>query len=170
MDDNNFNLAIGNSRQRILNSPIYSQSKIFCFNRSENIASYQPALFMQKTFQMNRRFDKIIRNAFESGLIVKWSRDSQRKKEREIQPEIIESILLKEMAFLYILLLFPGSFISILSFLCELIIHWKMRQSDSSRTWKYFEQFFDGKRHYLRNLPEKLLDDNIRRKLYHNWY
>lgn len=154
------NLAIGGSRQHILNSRSYSPSKIYCFDRDENIASYQPALLMRKDFALRQKIDEIIQYAFESGLFVKWDRDSQRKKER-ILPFIPETELsLGHLSPAFVFIICVGSIMSILSVISELIIYRNMQQEQRSWIWMYFEQFFDGNRHYLKDLPEKLSKDS----------
>ena len=154
-DDNDY-LAVGGSRQRILNSRSYSPLKIYCFDREENIASYQPALFMRQDFNLKRKINRIILNAFESGLFVKWDRDSQRKKERIIPYTPNPSFTLKEYTFAFVFVVGIGSLMAASSLLCEIVINRKMKQTTKAKIWSYLEQFFDGDRHYLKDLPEKL--------------
>lgn len=153
--DDNSDLAVGGSRDYILNSPSYSPLKIFCFDSDESIASYPMVLSMRKDFALKSKVDEIIRNSFEGGLFVKWERDTRRKTEplRPYEPQL--ELTLKECAFIC----FMGSvgfIVSILTFICEIIIYRKLKQNGRSPVWKYLRQFFDGNRHYLRNLPEKL--------------
>ncbi|XP_055309007.1 uncharacterized protein LOC129572917 [Sitodiplosis mosellana] len=153
-DDNEL-LAIGGSRQRILNSQSYSPAGIFCFDR-ESIASFQPAMLMRKDFALKRKIDEIIRNAFESGLFVKWDRDSQRKKERVIpfEPSVVLSV--ENIAMPLVFAIGVGSLMATAAFYCEILISRKIKENAPSRHWVYLEQFFDGERHYLKNMTEKL--------------
>ena len=153
--DDNDDLAVGGSRQRILNSRSYSPSTIFCFDRVESIASYQPTLLMRKDFDLKQKIDATIQYAFECGLFAKWDRDSQRKKERLMSFVPSDGLTLQSLS-AFILVIIIGWIMSIASCVSELIIHRKLKQKQRSRIWKYLEQFFDGDRHYLKNLPERL--------------
>lgn len=156
-------LAVGGSRQRILNSRSYSPSKIFCFDQKESIAVYQQALFVRKDFALRRKVDKIIRRAFEGGLVLKWDRDSQRKKEHIIPYVPPPQFTLEEYAVAFVFIIGVGSFMSTSAFVCEIIINRKMNQMNRSRYWKYLEHFFDGKRHYLKNITDRLRRNKVRK-------
>lgn len=153
--DDSHEAAIGASRQRILNSRFYSPEQVYCFNQDENIASYQPALLMRKGFALTDGIDKIIRNAFEGGLFVKWDRDNQRKKEQKhsFTPKL--TLTLQEMVVLFVFILTGGWMLSTFIFINERFIHKKMQQLNPSRTWTFLEQMVDGRRHYFRNLIYK---------------
>lgn len=151
-NDDNKDLAVGGSRQHILNSRSYSPSKIFCFNRDENIASYQPTLLMPKDFALRQRIDKIIQYALEGGLPVKWDRDSQRKKEQLILYIPHPILKLEEMAVLFVFFLIGGWILSISIFFNERFIWRKMQQTNPSCVWKFLEEMADGERHYFKNL------------------
>ena len=153
--DDNQEFAIGGSRQRILNSRSYSPEQIYCFKEDENIASYQPALLTRKGFALTEEIDKIIRNAFEGGLFVKWDRDNQRRKERKISFTPKLTLTLQEMAVLFVFILMCGWILSISIFLNERFIHEKMQQTNPSRIWTFLEQMVDGRRHYFKNLVYK---------------
>lgn len=154
--DENDDLAVGGSRQNILNSRSYSPSKIFCFDRDKSIASYHPALMMRNEFHLRPRINEIIQNAFDSGLFDKWNRDNQKKKERLIPFEEPDALNIYHLIPAFINFIFCGSFISILTFFCECFIHRKMQEQNLSRNCMYVEQFLDSDRHYLKNLPEKI--------------
>lgn len=166
--DDNSDLAIGGSRQHILNSRFYSPEKMFCFDRNEIIASYQPRLLMRKDFPFKSRVNEIIRNAFEGGLFVKWSRESKRQRERVIQHERFLAISLQVSFGPFLFFCGCGSILATLALLSEYIIFKKMSQKNRSRIWVYLEQFFDGKRHYLTNLPEKLMKLETKPKKSHS--
>lgn len=158
--DDNDCLAVGGSRQRILNSRSYSPSKMFCFDQDKSIASYQSALIIRTDFALRQKIDDIIRNAFEGGLFVKWNRDSQRKKKRidPFEPEY--ALTLEQYAVFLVVIYSIGCILAIFSFLFEVIIQQKMKQSNRTHIWIYFEQFFDGNRHYLTNLSQKLIKNS----------
>lgn len=149
-------MAVGGSRQRILNSRSYSPYKIFCFDPNERIVGYQPVLFMQKNFPLKSKVDEVIRNTFEGGLFQKWDRDSQRKKEllRPYEPKL--ELSMREYSFLFYVIFNVGVLLSTLSLICEIITYRKINQSARLSVWKYLGHFFDGNRHYFKNIPEKL--------------
>lgn len=150
--DDNYDLAVGGSRQYILNSNSYSPSGIFCFDSDENIASFQPRLLIRKDFAKKMKVNEIVQNAFEGGLVVKWSNDILRRRKPIIPPEPPIGITLKFFSPVLIFVLLMGSIMSTASFLCERIIHHKLKQCPQSWIWLRLEEFFDGERHYLRNI------------------
>lgn len=152
-------LAVGGSRQNILNSPSYSPSNVFCFNKLENIASYPIALYMQKDFYLKKQVDNIIRKIFDAGLVEKWLQDSciEKYESRYYPPDQLS------VAYIGAALVFflgVGSLFSISTFIAEKLVSWKMKQPARHKIWIYLEQFFDGKRHYFKNLPERLQRQN----------
>lgn len=153
--DENTDLAVGGSRQHILNSHQYSMSNLFCFSRNENIASYPSVLLMRKDFAFKSRIDHIIQNAFEGGLFVKWNRDSQRKMKRKIYPDSSPELTLKEYGILFSIFALGWS-LSALVFICEYFIQNKLKESNTSEIWKFLDRFIDAKRYYFKNLPEKM--------------
>lgn len=149
-------LVVGGSRQHISNSHSYTATQIFCFDRSESIAGYQPVLVMRKDFPLKNRINQIIGNAFESVLFVKWNRENQRKKQRINPFEPKYALTLVQFAVFLVFIFCIGCILSILSFILEIITQRKMRMMNYHRIWIYFERFLDGKRHYFINLPEQL--------------
>lgn len=162
----NENLAVGGSRQRILNSRSYSPLKIFCFDRYESIASYQPALLMRKDFVLRQRIDELIQNAFEGGLFVKWDRDSQRKKEHIFRYEAPLEITMEEFYVAYFIF-GSGLAVSFLSFTLEHLIQWRFRHTQKPRlpAWTFYQTVVDGRRNFFTNLPERLMETRWRVKL-----
>lgn len=153
--DENYDLAVGGSRQQILNGRSYSASSIFCFDQNEHIASYQPAMMVRKGFPLESKINEIIQDAFESGLFIKWHRNSERKLERAIPNEPPTELTLKDLRFAFVWILLGGYILSTLAFISELIISRQMKQPSRSWIWAYLEQFFDGERHYFKNLLDK---------------
>lgn len=153
----NHNLAIAAPRQHILNSHFYSPLDMFCLNRNEKITSYQPVLMTPKDSQLKSRIDEIARNAFEAGLLVKWKRESQRKKEREHSHFESEPGLRLSNVGAIFFVCGGGYIVAITAFVCETVIHIKVKQERQFRIWRYLEYLVDGHRHYFRSLPERLM-------------
>lgn len=153
--DDNYDLAIGGSRQRIFNSPNYSSEEIFCFDGAERIAGYQPRLLLSNNFVGRSRVDQIIQNAFESGLFIKWDRENRKpiKHVEEYEPPF--EITLQQAAPILALYLPIAMGMSIVTFLLERFIFWKRKQNPESQKWKLLESFFDGERHYFKNLSNE---------------
>lgn len=153
--DENADLAVGGSRQHILNTRQYSMSNLFCFSRDENIASYPSVLLMRKDFAFRSRIDYMIQNAFEGGLFVKWNRDSQRKMKRKFYLDTKPELTLKEYGILFSIFALGWS-LSILVFICEYFIQNKLKETNTSEIWRFLDRFIDAKRYYFKNLPEKM--------------
>lgn len=158
-------MAVGGSRQHILNSPVYSSEHIFCFNQNNNVAIHLLALMIRKDYILRSRFEELTQFAFDGGIVDKLSRDyyyRERIEKKTVFSDFEVPITLDNMAFNFLLLLFGGYFLSTLSFLAEIIIFRKMQQPSPFWIWKYFEQFFDGERHYFKNLADELVVDDFR--------
>lgn len=154
--DDNYDLAIGGSRQRILNSRFYSPSEIFCFD--ERIAGYQSTLLMKNDFALTSEVNRVIRHAFEGGLFDKWHRDIQiKKREEKVYPT--NGLSMRDYAVAFVFLIGAGNILALLSFCTELLSFRKMKQQSKSKLWKLLATFFDGKRYYLKNLPNEWFGD-----------
>lgn len=149
--DDNYDMAVGGSRQYILNSRFHSPWKMFCFNSDQSIVNFQPRLMMRVDILLQSKIDRIIQNAFESGLFTKWNRDSQRKKEHvfPIGPPL--TLNLEQYSFALITVYGSGVIISILALCFEFIIQWNMMRPHRWWIWMYLQQFFDGQRHYFKD-------------------
>lgn len=148
-------MAIGGSRQQIFNVEAFSSSKIYCFDRTENIATYQVSLMIKKNTFIESTINKLARELTESGLFVKWNRDNS-KKSRILEESEIEGISLKHFGSPLLLIYCVGLLTAFISFLWETITFSMMRKSNKVRIWKYLNAYFDGRRHVLKNLPEKI--------------
>lgn len=149
--DENNNLAVGGSRQHILNCHEYTPSKIYCFKYKENISNYQPSLLIRKNSRSKADINRIIRRLFEAGILDKWKRDCQREK-NEIFPIIPLEMQLEHLYLGLIFVLGIGSCLSIITFIAELITSAKINQEHSHRFWSYLEQFLSAQRYYFNNL------------------
>lgn len=59
-----------------------------------------------------------------------------------------------------IFVLFTGSMMSTATFFVEKFIFWKMQQQRKCKIFIYLDQFVDGHRHYLKNLPTNMHEEN----------
>lgn len=158
LQNNKQNLAIGGSRRNILSSSLYSPSRIYCFDRLENIANYPIALYMQKNSNFKDKIDNVILTLSQFGLIEKWNTEitglSPNNKHskgnntpHQLKMENIMAVILFVVC--------TGTMISTSTFLVEKYIFWKMAQRRKAKIFIYLDQFVDGQRHYLKNLDEE---------------
>lgn len=153
--EDSYDLAVGGSRHHILNSRSYSPSELFCFDPRERIAGYQPVMFIRKDYALKSRIHEITRNAFESGLFAKWSRDSQRKRERIFSEEENLSVTLEDYYVALIMILGIGLSAATLIFFWEHFVQQQVQKKPRS-PWTCLRNTLDGHRHYLTDIPENL--------------
>lgn len=149
-------MAVGGSRQHILNSHFYSPWTMFCFGSDQSVVSFQPRLMIRMDFPRKSRIDRIIQNAFECGLFEKWNRDSQRKKQHIVRYDEETPLTSKNYSFM-VLIFGSGLIMGTLALFSEIIISRNMMKSRRWRMWEYFEQFLDGKRNHLQDLTDTLI-------------
>lgn len=148
-------MAIGGSRQNILSIETHLTNQIYCFDRQENIASYPVSLIIKKSSPIKSKIEAVSRQLIESGLFVKWARDS-RKRDTLRVPKEFEGISLKHFDFPLLLICGIGLFVAFSSFIWEQITFHMMMKSTKTRFWSRLNTFFDSRRHFLKDLPEKL--------------
>lgn len=151
------NSAVGSIRQHLLNCPEYTPSKIYCFEKQENVASYQPSLLVKGN--LKPKIDRIMRRLFEAGIFMKWIRDCQRRREYEIPYIASIEMQLIHLYFPLIFLTLLGNFICILTLIAELITANQMKKLNRHRIWEYLEKCFSGHRYYLNDWPRHLRED-----------
>lgn len=158
--DENDDLAVGGSRQHILNCPEYTPSKIYCFKYRDNVANYQPSLLIRKGFHLKSRIDQIVRRLFEAGIFEKWAQDCKRRRKYEIPYIAPIEMQLIHIYFPLIFLMLLAPMVSISTFIAELITANQMKKENNFRIWEYFEQFFSGHRYYFLDWPRRLQENH----------
>lgn len=147
-------VAIGGSRQHILNIERFSPSKIHCFDSKERVISYYISFLMRSDFHLISKINRIIRKLSDGGLIVYWDRISKRKRERELPYVIPIKLKLEHFYFGMFFTISCGSFLATLIFVLEIFVSKKMKQKRKPKIWTYLAWFIDGERHCLIDLPE----------------
>lgn len=71
-------LAVGISREYVINHFNYDPEEIFCFDRSQHIESLQISIFARK--ESINLLNEEIRGYLEAGLISKWINDMKWKR------------------------------------------------------------------------------------------
>lgn len=150
-------IAIGASRHHMLSAITYNSNQIVCFNGNENIASYRISMIIDREFNRRHNINQLIQRIVESGLFSKWYSEHTRNwfdpsvnlGTLNVRVEQIVGPVVFDLAF--------GWILGLLCLIAENIIHSKLRDNNNaSRIWTHLEHFFDGKRHYFKNLPECL--------------
>lgn len=100
----------------------------------------------------------IARQLLEAGYFVKWKDHAQ--IERQIEPPYTIPLHLpvSHISGGLICVFLPGCLASLLLLVLEKLTHMKMkrRKRNTRRIWIYLEQVVDGRRHYFKNVPERL--------------
>lgn len=129
----------------------------------EKIISFHPTILMMKGSPLTSNVNRIISHAFEGGLISKWNENVQRKA-TEQHLESAYGLGVKEYSPLFVFLLFGGAILATLSFCAECLIYRQIWKSPHSLIWNFLAKFFDGERHYLKDLPATLMKHTSKRR------
>lgn len=149
------NVAIGASRHHIISSTAYNPNQIFCFN-SEKIASYRISMIIDREFNRHHHVNQLIKRIMESGLFAKWHSMHTRNWHDPSVDFGTPSVRVEQISGPISFALFIGWGLGSLTFIAEIIVGRRLRNENASRVWTYLEHFFDGKRRYFINLPERL--------------
>lgn len=132
-----------------------SARDIFCFSQSNNIRNSPVALLVRDSRLQIQKWDKLIQQTIEGGLIEKWSneRNNNLKMESNAEPRPLGVQHFYGSFFLVSLFLFGA----INVFILELIIHRKLKGENVHRLWRTANWIIDGRRHMLLhfNQPKK---------------
>jgi hypothetical protein len=75
----NRKLAVGVSREQLRNTILQlTEMDVFCFSPSENIRSFSVTMMLQKDYHLINQINKYISEIVETGLLLKWAKDSSR--------------------------------------------------------------------------------------------
>lgn len=149
-------LAVGGSRLHIFNSPEYSTSNIYCFQRRHAIGTYQGFLHIRKTFGLRSKVNEVIQKLFNGGIFVKWMWDNDRKPKYEPVDEPPITMHFEHLRFGLMILCLPGLIFTAATFSAELIVFRKIKENVNSRFWIFLRKVLDGHRHFWKDTPESL--------------
>lgn len=143
-------LAVAVSRQYALNQRIISQSKLFCFDETQNVENYLVSMYIRQGRLDNIELSTYLRRVLESGLIVKWHRDSRIAYQYDYE-DFTKMVNQLTMSHLYGGLFMYGLCLSIAfgAFVIERIAFRRSRQTNSHWLWKWVAMFIDTDRHLL---------------------
>lgn len=149
----NHDVAVGDSRLHILASPQFSPLEIYCFDERESLITYQVSLLLKKNSVHESNINRIIRNSIESGLFIKWNKDTL-----QINPGIVDTpplqMTLENMLTPIIFILGIGIPVSMTVFFLEHLVFRKMKQKSKSRIWILLHQMCNPDRLYFRSYAE----------------
>lgn len=147
-------MAVGGSRNHMMNNDDFDPSKVLCFDRLENVATFPISLWMRKNVLNEKKaaIDDIINRIFESGLPTKWFSDYKHKTDSRVSHQLPNRLRVDQLAFAMCFLYLPFICGSCLTLCLEKITFQYQNKPKSHWIWKYMEQFCDGQRHYLLNL------------------
>lgn len=146
-DANNYDLAVGTSRIHAMTSPHFQNHKIFCFDRSQNIANYSVSLLVRNDVDLITKINAMIRNIIEGGLITKWHKENRLQVKPEAGHTVTDSLGLQYISALFYFVYFPGIITSTAVFFVEWFVARKLKQRRRLKLWRYMSHWFDGRRH-----------------------
>lgn len=144
-------LAVAVSRLHAKNSPVISQTELFCFARSVNIYSYSVAMQIKLDFHLLPQINSVIRQLFEFGLIERWDKLSQSiassaaivKMQKDGSGDDGNHLVVLTVAHIMgaILIMIFGHLIALITFLAEHITHRKIKSGNNNRFWMILHAF-----------------------------
>lgn len=144
--NSNSRLAVAISREYAHNNHLIRSSQFYCFE-SENIYEYDLTFLIRKESPFSEVLNKFIQRAIESGLMKKWRSGSQNRVTNKYIDKT--GVYLSSKSFFGMLSIWGYLIItSIVAFMFEKFVYFKINAPNSSYIWKFVEVFFDGKRHF----------------------
>lgn len=147
----NEDMAVAVPRQNAY-STIFSRN-IFCFNRLNNIQNYSVALLLHEQRIEIPKWNELIQQCIEAGLIEKWANDYYEQRSQVDRGHVVVIQPLATHNFYGCLVLY-GLFwwATVSTFILEIIVHTQLRNRNSHRLWRTIDWIIDGQRHFLKNL------------------
>lgn len=140
---------------------------IYCFDNQDRILGYPVSMFMPNDdYQLHESVNKFVQFAVETGLFVKWTKDSQSPFKQSKQPantKFLTHQLTIEQFFTGLAFYAVFTTFSIGAFVAEQIVKRFVRQPNAGRFWRIAEMLIDGDRHFM--IPVKRMP--LRRRNIH---
>lgn len=141
-------LVLPISRQRALNSPTLNPFKVHCFDKSQDINGYFISMFIREVHPLRQQISAITERAFESGLFVKWTRDTTSELRSKSVPDHRTATALQMKHIIFGLLIHIMSMLfATIFFILECTAFQKLQNNHRDRFWRAVEVFVDGERH-----------------------
>lgn len=111
---------------------------------------------MRSDLEFINEINRYMRYLMESGIIVHWNRINQRKRVPELREPPPLHLTVEDLGCGFLFTIGLGLTAAIIIFFAEVFVANRKAKRDGSRKWTYLEWIFDGKRHFMINLPETL--------------
>lgn len=140
-------LAVGISRLHAATTSHFENHKIFCFDRSQNIANYSMSLLIRKDLELIVEINAIIRNAVEGGLIAKWHKENSVVVRPDAGHIVSDSLGMQYAWAIFYFLYFPAIIVATAVYFVECYVARKMKQPRRLKLWRYLSQCLDAHRY-----------------------
>lgn len=145
--EKNSKLAVALSREYALNNRLISNSKFYCFEKSEIIYNYALKFLVRKDFSYLKELNTYFSMTASNGLIEKWYsacriRSRVEHNERKYGILTIEYFQMTYFEWLCI------EMATILILLIEMLVYKESRKPNPSRIWILIDMFIDSDRHF----------------------
>lgn len=149
---NDKELAVAISRQHAMNAKVaITEEDMFCFEKVDNIFSFSVVMLFKRDHHLLPSVNTLIRRITEYGFILKWQRDAENEKLKEVIIRLREKALKRDQA-INITQLFglfalggAGLMLASLIFIIEWIVFYFAQKKKNKFVRKYIEAkfFFD---------------------------
>lgn len=145
-------LAVAISRQHAMNAKVaITEEDMFCFEKADNIFSFSVVMLFKRDHHLLPSVNTLIRRITEYGFILKWQRDAEYEKLKEVIVRYREKALNRDQAIniTQLLGLFAlggaGLMLASLIFAFEWIVYYFAQKKKNKFVRKYIEAkiFFD---------------------------
>lgn len=150
MIKSNENMAVAMSRQHFLSQLENFRENFHCFNKDENIESYQVSILIRRNTAFINLINKELQSLAEAGLISKWIKDNMGKHFNKIDETLYFDM--EHYKALFYFFMFPLNSIALSTFAMEVLTgrQWYILRKLSLLKWSRI--LVDGQRHlFLRN-------------------
>lgn len=131
----NKSIAVAVSRHHADNNPLISPLDMHCFAITEDIYTYSVSMLVKKQYHLLLKIDAIIRGISESGLLMKWQRDSEQTITTS-SDENEGGNGVRKLTFEHVeggfLIWGIGLSVGFIAFVCEWIVYLVKRKKDNS--------------------------------------
>lgn len=144
---NNEKVAVAISRQHAMNAKVpITDEDMYCFEKADNIFTFSVVMLFKRDHHLLPSVNTLIRYISEFGFILKWKRDAEYEKLKEIVMRHREKAANRNQA-INITQLFglfalggAGLFIATLVFILEWIVYYFARKKKKFLVFKYIER------------------------------
>lgn len=141
--------AVAVSRKYASSSPAISNDQIYCFDRRQNIRSISISMVTRHDLDYLTKINRLLQYSVESGLFLKWERDSRSQIDKDDSSTIVYHRITWEHLAGGMIVITIGLAVSSCVFVLELFVKRMRRIHRRSKYWKVTERLIDGHRYEL---------------------